>query len=74
MKGTVKWFNVRKGYGFINGEDGQDYFVHHTEVKKGTFIRENDKVSFDVAETDHGKQAKNVTLLEKASESEDKEE
>ncbi|MEW5896694.1 MAG: cold shock domain-containing protein [Nanoarchaeota archaeon] len=68
MKGTVKWFNRKKGFGFIVGDDGQDYFVHHTAIPRGTFLRENDKVSFEVAETERGKQAQKVSLLEKGSE------
>lgn len=68
MEGTVKWFNIRKGFGFIQGDDGEDYFVHHTAVTKGTFIRENDRVAFDAVETDKGRQAQNVTLLQKGSE------
>lgn len=64
MDGTVKWFNERKGYGFVEGEDGQDYFVHHTSLAKGVVVRDNDKVSFDPAEGDRGKQAQNVTLRE----------
>lgn len=68
MEGTVKWYNIKKGYGFISGEDGEDYFVHFTSIDKGTFIRENDKVSFDPATTDKGKQAQNVKLLQKGSE------
>lgn len=61
-KGTVKWFNVRKGYGFIEGDDGEDYFVHHSAVQKGTLLNENDKVSFNAVETDRGKQAQNISL------------
>lgn len=68
MEGTVKWFNTRKGYGFIKGDDGEDYFVHHTAIKEGTFIRDNDRVSFEPVQTDRGKQAQSVVLLQKGSE------
>jgi cold shock protein len=69
MEGTVNWFNIKKGYGFVKGEDGEDYFVHYTAVPKGVFLREGDKVSFESTKTERGKQAKNVKLLEKGSES-----
>ena len=65
MEGTVKWFDGKKGYGFIVASDGQEYFVHFTAVPKGIRLRENDKVSFDAADTERGKQAQNVQLLEK---------
>jgi len=68
MEGTVKWFNRQKGYGFIAGDDGNEYFVHHTSLAEGTFIRDNDKVSFDPDKGDRGPVAKNVKLLEKGSE------
>ena len=71
MEGTIKWYNVRKGYGFIKGEDGEDYFVHHTSLGSGVFLRENDLVSFEAAETEKGKQAQSVELLKKGSERDD---
>ncbi len=71
MEGTVKWYNVRKGYGFVKGEDGEDYFVHHTALGRGVFLRENDLVSFEPAETEKGKQAQDVQLLKKGSERDD---
>lgn len=71
MEGTVKWYNFKKGYGFIQGEDGNDYFVHFTAIPKGTSLRENDKVSFEPAENEKGKQATNLQLLTKASDRDD---
>ena len=63
MEGTVKWFNTNKGYGFIAGDDGEEYFVHFTALPRGIRLNENDRVSFEAAETEWGKQAKNVALL-----------
>ena len=68
MEGIVKWFNARKGYGFIKGDDGTEYFVHYSGLDGGKFVRENDKVSFEPADTDKGKQAQKVKLLQKGSE------
>ncbi len=62
MKGTVKWFNDSKGFGFITAEDGQDVFVHHTSIQAQGFksLAEGDKVSFDVEKGDKGPKALNV--------------
>ena len=60
MKGTVKFFNERKGFGFITAEDGKDYFVHSSGLKEGVTLHENDAVTFDVVEGDRGPKAENV--------------
>jgi len=61
-KGIVKWFNEKKGFGFIQQEDGQDLFVHYSSINMDGFktIVEGDEVIFDVEETNRGLQAKNV--------------
>ncbi len=62
MTGTVKWFNNEKGFGFITTEDGQDVFVHYSNIEGDSFktLEENETVTFEVEETDRGLQAKNV--------------
>lgn len=60
MNGTVKFFNSLKGFGFITAEDGKDYFVHKTGLKEGVTLRDNDSVTFDVAQGDKGPKAVNV--------------
>ena len=60
MEGTVKWFNGRKGYGFINGDDGEDYFFNISNVRKGQKIREGTNVKFDSFETQRGSEAENI--------------
>ncbi|MBS3115971.1 cold-shock protein [Candidatus Woesearchaeota archaeon] len=68
IEGTVKFFNRKKGFGFISGSNGQDYFVHFTAVPRGVFLRDNDRVSFEAVEGDRGLKAENVQLLQKGSE------
>lgn len=63
LKGTVKWYNDRKGYGFIQGEDGEDVFVHRTAIPMGVFLNEGDRVEFEVEESDRGPKAANVKKL-----------
>ncbi len=62
-KGTVKWFNESKGFGFIAAEDGQDVFVHHTSISGSGFktLSEGQAVTFDVEKTPKGLRAVNVT-------------
>jgi len=61
MKGKVKFFNTMKGFGFIAGEDGKEYFVHKSGLKEGTAIQENDSVDFEVEQGDRGLKAANVS-------------
>lgn len=60
MKGKVKFFNTGKGFGFIAGEDGKEYFVHTSGLKEGTTLNDNDDVTFDVEQGDRGPKAVNV--------------
>ena len=64
-KGTVKWFNGSKGFGFITQEDGTDVFVHHSEIKGEGYktLAEGDLVSFDVVKGDKGPKASNIVKL-----------
>jgi CspA family cold shock protein len=63
--GTVKWFSDKKGYGFIEQEDGPDIFVHYSSIKSDGFktLSEGDRVTFDVEESDRGPVAKNVSKM-----------
>jgi CspA family cold shock protein len=62
MKGTVKWFNDNKGYGFISGEDGQEYYVHASMLGADVFLKEGNAVSFEPKTSDKGLQATQVTI------------
>ncbi|MFY9139719.1 MAG: cold-shock protein [Thermacetogeniaceae bacterium] len=62
LEGTVKWFDERKGYGFITGEDGKDFFVHFSAIQEEGFktLTEGQRVRFEVTEGPRGEQATNV--------------
>ena len=62
QKGTVKWFNAEKGYGFIEGEDGNDVFVHFSAITMEGYktLQEGESVEFDVIEGAKGPQAATV--------------
>lgn len=65
MKGIVKWFNNQKGYGFITDSDDKDIFVHYTGIIADGFksLTEGQAVTFDVIDTEKGRQAINVTVV-----------
>jgi len=64
VDGTVKWFNDKKGFGFIEQENGPDVFVHHSAINATGFksLREGDKVSFEIEQGQKGPSAVNVTV------------
>lgn len=63
--GTVKWFSNKKGYGFIEQEEGGDIFVHYSAINADGFktLSEGDQVTFDIEEGDRGPAAKNVKKI-----------
>ena len=71
VKGTVGWFNDKKGYGFITGEDEKDVFVHQSAIQASGFrtLKEGQKVEFDVVPGPKGEQAKDVKVLDDAGQS-----
>jgi len=63
--GTVKWFNAKKGYGFISDEEGKDIFVHYSALLMDGFkvLEEGENVQFEIVEGEKGPQAANVSKL-----------
>ena len=66
MKGIVKWFDSKKGYGFITGEDGKEIFVHFSGIASEGFksLNERQVVEFEIGNGTKGEQAVNVTVVE----------
>jgi CspA family cold shock protein len=64
-KGVVKWFNPKKGYGFITSEDGKEIFVHFSSLQGEGFktLREGDEVKFEITQGEKGEQATQVVKL-----------
>lgn len=65
MKGNCKWFNTERGYGFIEGDDHRDYFVHHSEIKTEGYktLIEGEPVEFEESENEKGLLAKDVKKI-----------
>jgi len=70
MQGRIKWFDPRKGYGFIERDEAEDVFVHYSAINMEGFktIEDGELVEFEVVETDRGPQAEKVTRVEMGTE------
>ncbi len=71
MRGTVKWFSTEKGYGFIERDEGDDVFVHHSDIQGTGFkdLNEGEEVEFDLTEGPKGPKAENVVRVDGPQES-----
>jgi CspA family cold shock protein len=63
MKGKIKWYNPRKGFGFIVGDDGKDIFVHQTDIQTDVSLNDDDPVEYEIEKSEKGFKAKNVKKL-----------
>ncbi len=63
MKGKIKWYNPRKGYGFIVSEDGKDIFIHHADVPTDVNLNDDDPVEYEIEKSEKGSKAKNLKKL-----------
>ncbi|MCI6155530.1 MAG: cold-shock protein [Bacilli bacterium] len=65
MRGKVKWFDADKGFGFINRGEGEDIFVHYSQIREDGYrsLEEGQEVKFDLTETERGLQARNVVKI-----------
>jgi len=64
MKGKVKWYNIKQGYGFIKGDDGEDVFIHKSEIPFWSiFLNKGDKIKYNKEKTNKGIIAKNIKIL-----------
>ena len=64
QEGIVKFFNQNKSYGFVAGDDGKDYFVHSSGIAPGIYLKEGDKVSFEVVDGERGPKADKVEIID----------
>ena len=74
MKGTIKWYRKEKGYGFITGEDGKDYFLHHSNLPVDEDNIDGQNVEFESKSTQRGVQAVDVKFVDSEGTSEESEE
>lgn len=65
VKGKIKWFNNKKGFGFIEGENGKDVFVHYSAIQQDGYktLETDDQVEYDLVKSEKGDQAQNVKKM-----------